>query len=106
MPSWCRTKRCGKKSSAVSGANGISRSRRSWTSWDRDGIERLARGHEQAVALLAAEGEIGAGLGQEDLADPLAIRREDLHAVIAGSHPARADPDIAVDVDAHAVREA
>src|SRR5882672_3619678 len=73
---------------------------------DIDGIERLARRHEQAVALLAAEGEIGAGLGQEDLADALAIGGEDLHAVIAGSHPARADPDIAVDVDAHAVREA
>ena len=38
-----------------------------------DGVERLARRHEQAVALLAAEGEISAGLRQLDLADPIAI---------------------------------
>src|SRR5258708_12405116 len=66
---------------------------------DIDRIQRLARRHEQAVALLAAEGDIGAGFGQKDLADARAVRCENLDAVIAWPDPARADPDIAVDVD-------
>jgi hypothetical protein len=37
-----------------------------------EGVDRLARGHEQAVALLAAETHVGAALGQQDAADYLA----------------------------------
>src|ERR1700710_116090 len=72
---------------------------------DIDSIERLAGRHEQAVALLAAEADIGAGLGQQDLPDARAVGGEDLHAVIAVADPARADPDIAVGIDAKAVRK-
>src|ERR1700737_439656 len=72
---------------------------------DIDRVQRLARRHEQAVALLAAEAHIGADLRQPDLADPYAIRRENLHTVVALADPARADPDVAVDVDPHSVRE-
>src|SRR5438105_13766021 len=72
-----------------------------------DRIERLARGHEQAVALPAAEADIGAGLGQQDLSDARAVVWcEHLHAVIARTNPAGADPDIALGVDAHSVGEA
>src|SRR5674476_841256 len=44
---------------------------------DIDGIERLARRHEQPVSLLAAEAEVGAGLGQTNLADAVAVRCKD-----------------------------
>src|SRR5437870_3183424 len=44
-----------------------------------DRIERLAAGHEQAVALGAAETYVGADLGQQDHADALAARREDVN---------------------------
>src|SRR3954470_1687641 len=71
------------------------------------GIERLARGHEQAVALGAAEGDVAAYFGQPDPADQFSIRRPyrdaaiaDVAAGIAGS------PEIAVDVAAHSVRSA
>src|SRR3981081_1748667 len=72
---------------------------------DIDRIQRLAGRHEQAVALLAAEADIGAGLGQQNLADPGAIRREHLDAVIAWADPARADPDVAFGVDPQSVRK-
>src|ERR1700686_5867952 len=71
---------------------------------DIDRVQRLARRHEQAVSLLAAEGEIGAGLGQQDLADARAIRCEHLDAVIARADPAGADPAVAVDIDPQTVR--
>src|SRR5258708_20656150 len=71
-----------------------------------DRIERVARRHEQAVALLAAETDIGAGLGQQDLADPGAVRRKDLNPVIARADPAGADPDVTLCVDPHAIGEA
>src|ERR1700729_2944359 len=74
--------------------------------FDIDRIQRLARGHEQAIALLAAEAEIGAGLRQADLTDPLAVRRKDLDTVIAVADPSGTHPDIAFGVDAQAVREA
>ena len=68
--------------------------------FDVDRIERLARGHEQAVSLLAAETEIGTAFRQTNLANPLAVVGcENLHAVIAFSDPAGADPDIAFDVE-------
>src|SRR5689334_20064048 len=44
---------------------------------DIEGVDRLARGHEQAVALLATETHVGAALGQQDAADHRAVGRED-----------------------------
>src|SRR5260370_22516297 len=72
---------------------------------DIDGIQRLARRHEQAVSLLAAEADIGAGLGQANLTDAHAIRRENLDALITFADPAPSDPDVAVDVDPQPVPE-
>ena len=46
-------------------------------------VDRLARRHEQAVPLLAAEGEIGAGLRQVDFANQIAIGGVTAHAVFA-----------------------
>ena len=75
--------------------------------FDIDHVERLARGHEQAVSLLAAEAEIGAALRQTNLTDPLAVvGRKDLHAIISFSDPTGADPDIAFGIDAQAIRKA
>src|ERR1700710_1509944 len=73
---------------------------------DIDRIKRLAGGHEQPIALLAAEADIGAGLGQADLADPCAVRCEHLAAVIPSAAPAGPDPYIVVDIDPQAIREA
>src|SRR6266849_3148573 len=72
---------------------------------DIDGIERLAGRHEQAVSFLAAEADIGAGLGQTDLTDARAIGREHLDAIVAVADPTGADPDVAIDVDPQSVRE-
>src|ERR1700733_5079984 len=72
---------------------------------DIDSIQRLAGRHEQAVSLFATKAEIGAGLGQTNLRDTLAIRCKNLDAVIAVADPARADPDIAFGIDPHAIRE-
>ena len=47
------------------------------------GVERLARGHEQAVALGAAEADVAAHLGQADPTDELAVRRPYRHTAIA-----------------------
>ena len=69
-------------------------------------VDRLARGHEQAVALQAAEAEVGAALGQGDAADHDAVGREHHDAVEFGIAHAPAAPQIAVDVGAHAVGRA
>src|SRR6266567_7531459 len=72
-----------------------------------DGVERLARCHEQAVALGAAEADVAAHLGQADAADELAGRRPHRHAAITDSAAGIAgDPDIAADIAAHAIRSA
>src|SRR6185295_1001042 len=47
-------------------------------------VDRLARGHEQAVALQAAEAEVGAALGQGDAADHDAVGGEYHDAVEFG----------------------
>lgn len=60
-------------------------------------IQRLACGHEQAVAACAAEADVGADFGQADDADGIAVGGDDLHAGPG------AGPDVAVDVAAHAV---
>src|SRR5262249_52724682 len=57
-----------------------------------------------AVALGAAEAEVGAALGQANAADQRAVGREHAHAVELGAADAPADPEIAIDVTAHAVR--
>src|SRR5262249_48252521 len=69
-------------------------------------IERMARRHEQPVALDAAEADIGGALGQCDEADGFAGRVENLHAVLLRATHAPAAPQIAVDVAAEAVRRA
>src|SRR6202165_157305 len=71
------------------------------------GVERLARGHEQAVALGAAETDVAAHFGQANPADQLAVRRPYRHAAIADVAAGIArGPDIAVDVAAYAVGSA
>src|SRR5262249_2848937 len=70
------------------------------------GVQGLARRHEQAVALGAAEADVGTDLRQQDQADPLAVRCEHVDPVVAVAHPAGPDPDVAVDVRPDAVREA
>src|SRR5262245_45160698 len=66
-------------------------------------IDRMARRHEQPVALDAAEANVGGPFGQHDLADAFAVGREHDDAVVALAHPPAA-PQIAVDVAAEAVR--
>src|ERR1700733_6775667 len=66
-----------------------------------DRVQRLAGRHEQAVSFPAAEADIGAGLGQAYLADAVAVRCENLDAVIAIADPAGADPDVAIGIDPH-----
>src|SRR5579872_4418699 len=72
---------------------------------DVDGVERLARRHEQPVSLDPAEAQIGAAFGQGDAADHLAVRGDYDHSVqpLAG---APAAPQIAMDIAAEAVRRA
>src|SRR5580692_480340 len=72
-----------------------------------DRVDRLAPGHEQAVALGAAEADVAAHLGQADAAEQLALRRPHRHPVIADMAAGIAgSPDIAVDVAADAVGSA
>ena len=48
-----------------------------------DGVQGLAGCHEEPVSARAAEADVGADLGQHDLANALSGRREDLDTVIA-----------------------
>ena len=67
-------------------------------------VKRLARGHEQAVALRAAEADVAADLGQADAADQLPSGRPHGDAVVTDGAPGVArTPDIAVDVATDAV---
>src|SRR5262249_56101762 len=60
---------------------------------DVERIERVARRHEQPVALDTAEAEIGAALGQRDEADGFAARAENLHPVpLRAPHPPAPPP--------------
>src|SRR3954468_22559094 len=71
------------------------------------GVDRLTRGHEQAVAFGTAEGDVAANFGQANAADQLAVWRPDRHAAVADSAACIAGcPDVAVDVAAQAVRPA
>jgi hypothetical protein len=66
----------------------------------------VAGGHEQAVALDAAEADVGATLGQGDEADWLGRRVEHLDAVLLLVAHAPAAPQVAVDIEAEAVGRA
>src|SRR5439155_25719491 len=55
---------------------------------DIDRVDRLARGHEEAVALLPAEAEVGANFRQQNHADALAFWRKNVDAVVTVAHPA------------------
>src|SRR5580765_5644063 len=68
-------------------------------------VERRARRHEEPIALESPEAEVGAALGERDVPDELGGRVEDRHAVQAFA-AAPAAPEVAVDVAAHAVRNA
>src|SRR5580704_12088771 len=70
-------------------------------------VDRLARRHEQAVALGAAEADVAAHLGQPNAPEKLAVRRPYGHAIIADVPAGIAGgPEIAVDIAAYAVRSA
>src|SRR5258708_12103150 len=64
---------------------------------DVERIERMARGHEQPVALDTAEAEIGPALGQRDEADGFADRVENLHPVHFRPPPPPTPPQLALD---------
>src|SRR6266436_2850106 len=70
--------------------------------FDVERIDRLARRHEEAVALDPAEADVGAALGQHDAADHLAVGGEYDNAVLglAARPPA---PQITLDIDPQAV---
>ncbi|GIW79027.1 MAG: hypothetical protein KatS3mg105_0834 [Gemmatales bacterium] len=74
--------------------------------FDIDGIQRLAGGHEQAVAFFAAKTDIGTDFRQANLADAVAVRGEDVNAIIAFTDPAGRGPDVAVHIRADAVGKA
>src|SRR5438445_5696232 len=67
-------------------------------------IDRGAGGHEQAIAVDAAEAHVGAALGQVDAPDELLFAAEDVDAVERLAAHAPAHPQVAVDVQAEAVR--
>jgi hypothetical protein len=56
--------------------------------FDVNGMERLSRRHEQAVAFGAAEADVSADFGQQDLTHPFAFGREYVDTVVSGAHPA------------------
>src|SRR5262249_32171387 len=71
------------------------------------GVERLARGHEQAIALGTAEADVAADLGQADAPDQFALRRPYRDAAVADRATGVARrPYVAEDVAAHAVGSA
>ena len=66
--------------------------------FDVNGIERLSRRHEQAVAFGAAAADVSADFGQQDLTHPFAFGREYADTVVSGAHPACAYPAGIADV--------
>src|SRR5258708_20807464 len=65
--------------------------------FDIHGVDRLAGGHEQAIALAAAEAEVGAALGQQDAADQRAVRPAHGHTILSPAPP-QPPPHIALAV--------
>src|SRR3989449_9529791 len=68
-------------------------------------IDRRAAGHEQPVALRAAEAEVANHLRRMEEGQQLAAGCMDAHAVGVDSAPAPSAPDIALGVTADTVRE-
>src|SRR5438105_12474736 len=69
-------------------------------------VKAVARRHEKPVAMTPAEAHVRATLRQCNMADRLALRREDAHAVeFVGAHAPTA-PQVPVDVDAKTIRRA
>src|SRR5205085_9394329 len=58
------------------------------------------------VAIAPAEAQVGAALGEVDVADRLALGIEDAHTVKLVAAHAPAAPQVAVDIDAEAVGRA
>jgi hypothetical protein len=69
-----------------------------------DGVKTAAGGHEEAVSARAAEADVGADFWENNLADSLSFRGEDVDAVVAFAHPAHSGPDVSVFVAANAIR--
>src|SRR5262249_10534273 len=65
---------------------------------DVNGIKGLTGGHEEAIAFHAAETEVGALLGQADVADGRAVGRDHLHATSCSA------PQVAVGVATDSIR--
>ena len=63
----------------------------------------MAGGHEQPIAMFAAEAQVRTKFRQLDLRNPLTFHVEHVHAIVAITNPASAGPDIAVFVAADAV---
>src|SRR5262245_46961819 len=71
-----------------------------------DGVERLARSHEQPVALATTKAHIRTEFWQQNLPDTVTIRGKDMHAVKTLTTPASSGPEIAVCVHTYAVGHA
>src|SRR2546425_13113296 len=68
-------------------------------------IDRRAAGHEQPIALRAAEAKIGNDFRRMEERHLFAVWCMDAHAVGLDAAPAPAAPDVAVGIAADAVRE-
>src|SRR5216683_1746934 len=91
---------CGAPLAALDGAS----ARRRALGVHIDGVERLARRHEQAVPLGTAEADVAADLRQPDATDQLAFRRPHRDPAVADRTAGVARrPEIAIDVGAHPV---
>ena len=71
--------------------------------FDVHGVQTHAACHEEAVFLLSAKAEVGTHFGQVNFTDEVAIGRENFDSVIFGITPARAAPQVAVNVAANAI---
>src|SRR6516165_9699931 len=71
-----------------------------------DGVERLAPGHEQPVALPTTKAHIGTHLWQQNLTDAVPIRGKDMNTVKTLPTPASGGPEVAVCIHTDAVSHA
>src|SRR6185312_15540518 len=100
-PAWSRTRLAGWGRSPPRPTCRRRRTR-STQRW-RPAAARRTANRRYAWNSAAAEADVGAALRQADMADRLAFRIEDAHAIeLVGAH-APAAPQIAVDVDSEAV---
>jgi hypothetical protein len=67
-------------------------------------VQRLTRRDKKPVSFRTAEAKVAGGFGEFDLADAVALRIENVDAIVAIAHPSGAGPKIAFDVTADAVR--